>query len=231
MRVKKDSRNFLISLKCSLQKLWNFLHAGKKSFWGSMFSLMTLQNSMDERKLKNYQALISVYSLYECVYMCVCVCVQGRPCVCEVEWRGLSFQCDSEEGWGEGEGERETDKHGLQRLCSHCDLNQMETELHFLTECSKYTDIRRVYYDKIQQIHPTFTTLPDQEKTSVSARRTQDLLCVCCSICVSLSPQKRRHPVCPELMFPAHVDYIMTYYSIILLKCIFCLYNLILYLI
>ncbi len=51
-----------------------------------------------------------------------------------------------------------------QRLCSHCDLNQMETELHFLTECSKYTDIRTVYYDKIQQIHPTFTTLPDQEK-------------------------------------------------------------------
>ncbi len=32
-----------------------------------------------------------------------------------------------------------------QRLCSHCDLNQMETELHFLTECSKYTDIRTVY--------------------------------------------------------------------------------------
>ncbi len=51
-----------------------------------------------------------------------------------------------------------------QRLCSHCDLNQMETELHFLTECSKYTDIRTVYYDKYQQIHPTFTTLPDQEK-------------------------------------------------------------------
>ncbi len=62
-------------------------------------------------------------------------------------------------------------------------------------------------------------------ETSVSARRTQDLLCVCCSICVSLSPQKRRHPVCPELMFPAHVDYIMTYYPFILLKCIFCLYK------
>ncbi len=51
-----------------------------------------------------------------------------------------------------------------QRLCSHCDLNQMETELHFLTECSKYTDIRTVFYNKIQQIHPTFKTLPDQEK-------------------------------------------------------------------
>ncbi len=45
-----------------------------------MFSLMTLQNSMDERKLKNYQAF------------------HLSPCVCEVEWRGLSFQCDSEEG-------------------------------------------------------------------------------------------------------------------------------------
>ncbi len=51
-----------------------------------------------------------------------------------------------------------------QRLCSHCDLNQMETELHFLTECSKYTDIRTVFYNKIQQTHPTFKTLPDQEK-------------------------------------------------------------------
>ncbi len=51
-----------------------------------------------------------------------------------------------------------------QRLCSLCDLNQTETELHFLTECSKYTDIRTVFYDKIQQIHPTFKTLSDQEK-------------------------------------------------------------------
>ncbi len=61
-----------------------------------MFSLMTLQNSMDERKLKNYQAFH--LSLLSSMSVCLCVCVQGRPCVCEVEWRGLSFQCDSEEG-------------------------------------------------------------------------------------------------------------------------------------
>ncbi len=114
---------------------------------------------------------ISVYSLlWVCVYVCVCVCV----CVCRagpvcVKWNGggclFSVTVRRVEGGeGEGEGEGETDKHGLQRLCSHCDLNQMETELHFLTECSKYTDIRTVYYDKIQQIHPTFITLSDQEK-------------------------------------------------------------------
>ncbi len=158
-----------MSLKCSLQKLWNFLHAGKKSFWGSMVSFMTLQNSMDERKLKNYQAfhlsLLSSMSVCICVCVCVCVCVCAGPALCV--WSGMEGAVFSVWQWGglrEGEGEGETDKHGLQRLCSHCDLNQMETELHFLTECSKYTDIRRVYYDKIQQIHPTFTTLPDQEK-------------------------------------------------------------------
>ncbi len=71
-----------------------------------MVSFMTLQNSMDERKFKNYQAfhlsLLSSMSVCMCVCVCVCVCVCAGPalcvCVCEVEWRGLSFQCDSEEG-------------------------------------------------------------------------------------------------------------------------------------
>ncbi len=82
MRVKKDSRNVLISLKCSLQKLLNFLHAGKKSFRGSIVSFMTLQNSMDERKLKNYQAFhLSLLSSMS-VCMCVCVCVCVYVCVC-----------------------------------------------------------------------------------------------------------------------------------------------------
>ncbi len=56
---------------------------------------------------------------------------------------------------------RQTWRPPKQILCSHCDRNQMETELHFLTECSKYTDIWTVFYDKIQ---PTFKTLPDQKK-------------------------------------------------------------------
>ncbi len=82
-----------------------------------------------------------------------------------------------------------------QRLCSHCDLNQMETELHFLTECSKYTDIQTVYYDKIQQIHPTFTTLPDQEKLAYLLGEHKTC-CVLAAQYVSLSPQKRRHSTC-----------------------------------
>ncbi len=64
-----------------------------------MFSLMTLQNSMDERKLKNYQAfhLSLLSSMSVCICVCVCVCRAGPVCV---KWNGggLSFQCDSEEG-------------------------------------------------------------------------------------------------------------------------------------
>ncbi len=54
-----------------------------------MFSLMTLQNSMDERKLKNYQAfhlsLLSSMSVCICVCVCVCVCRAGPVCV---KWNG-----------------------------------------------------------------------------------------------------------------------------------------------
>ncbi len=93
-----------------------------------------------------------------CVCVCVCVKWNGGGCLFSVTVRRV------EGGRGRGRDRAVSGLPPEQRLCSHCDLNQMETELHFLTECSKYTDIRTVYYDKIQQIHPTFTTLPDQEK-------------------------------------------------------------------
>ncbi len=49
-----------------------------------MVSFMTLQNSMDERKLKNYQASALSFISCVCVRVCVCVCL----------WVGLSVQCD-----------------------------------------------------------------------------------------------------------------------------------------
>ncbi len=113
-----------------------------------------------------------------------------------------------------------------QRLCSHCDLNQMETELHFLTECSKYTDYKQCTTTKYSRSIPHLQLFQTRRKLAyllgehkdllcaccsiwslspqkrrhspvcVSVCVERDLLCVCCSICVSLSPQKRRHSVC-----------------------------------
>ncbi len=50
-----------------------------------MVSFMTLQNSMDERKLKNYQAFH--LSLLSSMSVCVCVCVCRAGPVC-VKWNG-----------------------------------------------------------------------------------------------------------------------------------------------
>ncbi len=53
-----------------------------------MVSFMTLQNSMNKRKLKNYQAFD--HTPLSSVRVCVCVSVKWS------EWVGvgLSFQCD-----------------------------------------------------------------------------------------------------------------------------------------
>ncbi len=77
-----------------------------------------------------------------------------------------------------------------QRLCSHCDLNQMETELQFLTEGSKYTDIQTVFHDKIQQIHPTFKTLPDQEKLPYLLGEHENC-CVFAAQCLSVTIEEK----------------------------------------
>ncbi len=52
------------------------------------------------------------------------------------------------------------------RLCSHCMLGVTETELHFLTECTKYTHVRDHYYPKINHIFPQFSTYNPTQKLS-----------------------------------------------------------------
>ncbi len=50
------------------------------------------------------------------------------------------------------------------RLCSHCMLGEIETELHFLTECTQYKDIRDHYYPRINKIFPQFNTCNPTQK-------------------------------------------------------------------
>ncbi len=53
------------------------------------------------------------------------------------------------------------------RLCSHCMLGVTETELHFLTECPKYTDIRDQYYHPKSIIYfPQFNICSPTQKLS-----------------------------------------------------------------
>ncbi len=156
-----------------------------------------------------------------CVYVCVCragpVCVKwnGGGCLFSVTVRRV------EGGRGRGRDRQTWLAEIVFTLWPESDGNRTALPNRVL-QIYRYTE-SVLRQNTADPSHIYNSSRPGE--TSVSARRTQDLLCACCSICVSLSPQKRRHPVCPELMFPAHVDYIMTYYPFILLKCIFCLYK------
>ena len=54
-----------------------------------------------------------------------------------------------------------------QRLCCHCTLNEPETELHFLTKCEKYIQIRQTHFPKLEAIGKGFLNLLDIEKLPI----------------------------------------------------------------
>ena len=54
-----------------------------------------------------------------------------------------------------------------QRLCKHCTTSEPETELHFLTKCEKYKQIRQTYFPKFEAIIKGFPNLSDEEKLPI----------------------------------------------------------------
>ena len=51
-----------------------------------------------------------------------------------------------------------------ERLCCHCDEEAVETELHFLTQCNKYTNIREEFFPKIEMVCPEFKRMTEKER-------------------------------------------------------------------
>ena len=41
---------------------------------------------------------------------------------------------------------------GKDRLCTFCDLKKVENEIHFITECTCYHDLRKCLFNKILEI-------------------------------------------------------------------------------
>ena len=50
------------------------------------------------------------------------------------------------------------------RLCTHCTQNAVETELHFLTTCPLYQDIRDTYLPQFLQTQSEFVNMTNEEK-------------------------------------------------------------------
>lgn len=51
-----------------------------------------------------------------------------------------------------------------ERLCTHCTQQEVETELHFLTTCLLYQDIRDIYYPRITTAQQDFENMANHEK-------------------------------------------------------------------
>ena len=45
------------------------------------------------------------------------------------------------------------------RVCTLCNMNEIEDEIHFLVSCSSYTDIRNIYFSKYKQFIQDFDHL------------------------------------------------------------------------
>lgn len=53
-----------------------------------------------------------------------------------------------------------------ERLCCLCDEGAVETELHFLTQCENYRNIREEFFPKIEIIFPEFQSMTEVQKLS-----------------------------------------------------------------
>ena len=51
-----------------------------------------------------------------------------------------------------------------QRLCSHCNMGEIEDEFHFLLNCPKYLPIRNVLLRKVSSLYDSFDSLTSVEK-------------------------------------------------------------------
>ena len=51
-----------------------------------------------------------------------------------------------------------------ERLCTHCNDNAVEDELHFLVNCDYYSDLRYTLWKDLSYAHPSFTFMTPEEK-------------------------------------------------------------------
>ena len=51
-----------------------------------------------------------------------------------------------------------------QRLCKMCDTGEIEDEIHFVTTCNKFRQIRQNIFEKIQNLCPNFGALSSEDK-------------------------------------------------------------------
>ncbi len=189
-----------------------------------MFSLIDFTKLYGWEKIKTIRHLISVYSLYECVYMCVCVCVCRAGPVC-VKWNGggclFSVTVRRVEGGrGRERGQTTWLAEIVFTLWPESDGNRTALPNRVL-QIHRYTEsvLRQNTADP-----STFTTLPDQEKLAYLLGEHKTC-CVFAAQYVSLCHHRREDTRLPWADVSSTCRLYYDILPFILLKCIFCLYK------
>ena len=53
------------------------------------------------------------------------------------------------------------------RICDHCSLNSVESEIHVLFHCNLYDDLRKIRFIKINERNKLFTNYNNHDKTVI----------------------------------------------------------------
>ncbi|MGH0192693.1 UNVERIFIED_CONTAM: hypothetical protein FKN15_021413 [Acipenser sinensis] len=54
-----------------------------------------------------------------------------------------------------------------ERLCGHCETGEVETEMHFLLQCNKYSEKRQTYFRKFANSLPNFQNMTNALPSSM----------------------------------------------------------------
>src|SRR4029434_8099445 len=79
------------------------------------------------------------------------------------------------------------------RLCLHCEPGTREREMHFLTQCAKYEDMRRNYLKKIGEVLPEFLLVSSEERLSYLTGENEECLVLAAQY-VSSCHKRRESP-------------------------------------
>ncbi len=76
------------------------------------------------------------------------------------------------------------------RLCTFCNANTVETEMHVMLDCDMYDDFRTELYSKAINIVPDFLNLSDNEKFIILFSNC-DIMKECAKTCCNILKRRR----------------------------------------
>ena len=143
-----DSHSFLNSTTVSLNWAWGILFQKYIETWK--------RDLLSKPKLRTYIKCKNMYSLEN--YVTLNMAPKYRSALAKLRCGILPLELET----GRYHNIEES-----QWLCKLCQSGSIENEYHFLFDCHKYEDHRRVFYRKIETLYPNFLELEPDSRFAI----------------------------------------------------------------